>query len=93
MGTTKLYRICTEDVRGDCTRAIVSRHFDGFTLLKGTGYWKGTPEPALVIEILGTDEQGPGEGARIRALCEDLKTENHQEAVLVEVMEATHHII
>jgi len=33
----------------------VSQHFDGFTLLKGCGYWQGTREDSVSIVILGSD--------------------------------------
>ena len=92
MKNVRLYRICTEDVGADRTREIIGRHFDGFTLLYGEGFYKGVAEKALVIEILGGVDD-PTEPARINALCEDLKVENHQEAVLVEVLESANYLI
>lgn len=91
MRNAHLYRICTEDVNGEQTREIVSRHFDGFTLLRGDGVWKGGSEKALVIEIMGKGD--PGEHAAVALLCEDLKEANVQDSVLVEVLAATNYLI
>ena len=91
MESSNLYRICTEDVNRENTRKIIGRYFDGFTLLSGEGVWRGSQENALVIEILGDGE--PGERAVISALCEDIKAENQQEAVLLQVVEMKGYLI
>jgi hypothetical protein len=91
METTNLYRICTEDVNRDKTRAIIGKYFDGFTLLSGEGIWKGSRENALVVEIFG--DGSPGESAVVSMLCEDIKAENRQEAVLLQVMEVRGYMV
>lgn len=91
MKPVNLYRICTEDVGADRTKEIIGKHFDGFTLLYGEGVWKGISERALVVEIMG--DGSADESLRIGALCEAIKAENHQEAVLLEVVEASNYIV
>jgi hypothetical protein len=91
MENANLYRICTEDVNRENTRKIVSKYFDGFTLLSGEGIWKGSKENALVVEIFGNGDAG--EPAVIGMLCEDIKAENKQEAVLLQVVEVKGYLI
>lgn len=75
-----LYRIYLEDcdVYRDATMMAVGGQFDGFTVTKATGYWKGEREDSIVIEILGT----PEDAATVRALAVTLRELNRQEAVL-----------
>lgn len=46
-----LYRIVTEDKNRERIIRAVSAKFDGFTLLPTTGFWRGTREKSIVIEI------------------------------------------
>lgn len=70
------YHVHTEDKPN--LPELTSRYFDGFTLTKGVGYWRGTSEPTAVIEV-STDNP-----VAVRALAVDIKRENHQESVMVE---------
>lgn len=57
---------------------IIDRYFGSFTLTPSTGYWKGVAEPSTTIEITTDDRK------RVWQLAQAIRTENHQEAVLVE---------
>ncbi len=74
----KIYRIYTEDKPN--LAALASGYFDSFTLLKGIGYWKGVPEPCVIIEVIQTQGFIAPE---VRALAREIKSENHQETVLI----------
>ena len=52
--------------------AILSRRLEAFTTLDAAGYWRGHPEPSLVVEVIG--DLPPG-------LVEELRDELGQECV------------
>lgn len=79
-----LYRILTEDKNRQEIASIVSKRFDGFTLLAGQGYWKGLAENALAIEIESAEDN-----ATVFALADEIKRYNKQEAVLVQTLAST----
>ena len=72
-----LYRIYTEDIDREMVLARTADHFDSFTVLEATGYWKGQPEKTVIIEIL-TDKVD-----KVMLLAEIIREKNSQEAVLV----------
>jgi len=57
---------------------LVSLQFDGFTILKGIGYWHGQQEQCLVIEIVTDDNEG------VRLLAKKIKDMNSQDVVMVQ---------
>jgi len=57
--------------------AIVSRQFEGFSAMKGLGYWQGKPEKTLFVEIETENKQG------IIALAKELCRQLKQQAVAV----------
>jgi hypothetical protein len=57
---------------------VVSRKFEGFTLVPVTGYWKGQEERALAIEI-DTDRT-----ADAYEVAREIKEMNGQEAILLQ---------
>ena len=74
-----MYRICTEDVNRPGIEAIIAQHgIDGYAMLAGTGYWKGQRELALTIEFIGSDRE------TIRAIAQEIRTANKQDAVLIQ---------
>lgn len=74
-----MYRICTEDVNRPRIEAIIAQHgIEGYAMLTGTGYWKGQKELALTLEFIGANRE------TIRAIAEEIRTANKQEAVLVQ---------
>lgn len=70
-----LYRLYTED-KGNLAQ-LVTRYFEGFTILKGTGYWKGTAEPSAIIEVLTSDAES------VRSLATLIRRYNTQETVYI----------
>lgn len=75
-----LYRICTENTNYDEILKIIYGYFDGFTVLTGTGYWKGGKEHCLIIEIT-TDNVNA-----IEKVAYAIKKANKQESVLIETI-------
>ncbi len=75
----RTFRIYTEDLaRGDVAR-IVGARFQGFTILDSTGYWNGTRETSIVIEVVAN----PSDRAAIHEVARAIKAHNAQAAVLV----------
>lgn len=73
----KCFRIYTENKNPDKINEILSLGFDGFTVIRTKGFWKGVPENALLIEIYTDNEK------LVKALAEAIKKNNKQEAILV----------
>lgn len=89
MASRNLYRISTENLNKPGIESIVSKHFDGFSVIEQTGYWKGVKENSLVIEIQGDDAVSgvsPEEARKIEEICFGIKDLNHQESVLLQVV-------
>ena len=77
-----LYRIHTENLMG--TTEIVAKHFDGFTMIQDTGYWRGESERSAVYEIYG--DKNLATEFKVMACAEEIRRENKQEAVLVTML-------
>ena len=91
-----LYRICTENIPAKRTKVerAVANDFPGFTIIEGAGYWNGTREDSLIIEILTLDsEGGTKELDKIRAVARLIKRILKQEAVLIQVIAADTHFV
>ena len=76
----------TEDKSPDLTdRAVklASTFFQGFTLHKAQGYWKGTPEASLVFHFIGGEGDRHGFKSEVKSLAYALRALLEQEAVLV----------
>lgn len=73
----KCFRIYTENKNPERLKELVSICFDGFTVIRTKGFWKGVPENALLIEIYTDNAE------LIRALAGAIKKNNKQENVLV----------
>lgn len=90
MASLKMYRIATENVNKPWIENLISKHFDGFSMIDQIGYWKGIKENSLVIEIQGNDsvsDTGSSDEARkIEEICFGIKEMNHQESVLLQVV-------
>ena len=91
-----IIRIITEDKNPELIRHHCAQAFDAFTMYRGLGYWKGTPEPSVTIEIVITEQKYETEYnklkemiSRAETLAKKIKTSNNQEAVLVEYIHAT----
>jgi hypothetical protein len=84
----KLYRIYTQwkDNLGD----LAVKYFpDGFTIYRGTGYWKGGREENATIEIALPEPNL----SLVQDLAKEIKTVNHQEAILTVVQDLDHFIL
>jgi len=73
----KRYSIHTEDKNEKWIKELLSIGFDGFTLIKGRGFWKGVEEKSLEI-IIYTDNT-----YLVKAMADRIKHTNKQDAVLV----------
>lgn len=60
---------------------IVSKYFEGFTAYEVIGYWKGSKEKTLKVEIVGEDSSS---SVIITKMCKELKEALHQEAIMLE---------
>lgn len=73
----KRYSIHTENKNENWIKELLAIGFDGFTLVKGQGFWKGAEEKSLEI-IIYTDNT-----YLIKAIAEKIKHHNKQDAVLI----------
>jgi len=83
-----IYRIITEDKGDHWTQAIeilVSKSFEGFSIKKQTGYYKGSKENSIVIEI---DTIKPNidlnVSHKIEKLASEIRDTLNQECVLIQ---------
>jgi len=60
---------------------IISYYFEGFTAYEVIGYWKGSQEKTLKVEIVS--DAGAGD-ARIIKMIKELKSELKQDAIMLE---------
>ncbi len=74
-----LYRIFTENKNHKAIEKIIAKYFEGFTLLKGNGFWRLQKENSLIIEIVTDDTD-----KLINDLAKEIKEANKQQAVLVQ---------
>jgi hypothetical protein len=78
-----LYRIYTQDClrHGEgVKKAMKAAGIDGFTILRGLGYWKGEEEFSMVVEVIGPERPTKG---KVKRAAELIKTWNNQKEVLV----------
>lgn len=76
-----LYRIHTESTGRYRQTAIdiMATTFDGFTVIDATGYWKGTREESIILEVYAADDAR----AQVYAVAEEIRRANAQQAVIV----------
>jgi hypothetical protein len=77
MRTTRIYRIYTEAKNKREIVLLTGKHFESFTLQPTIGYYRGTPEKSIVIEIVGATEP------EIRQLAQRIQKMNGQKSVLM----------
>lgn len=63
----------------DFLRNHVTERFPGFTLTDAKGYWKGKPEPTLILTILGDSV----DGFAVTSIAQAYNATFRQECVLV----------
>ena len=71
----------TKQLELEKIEAIVSAHFDGFTASEVVGYWKGSKEKTLKVEVI--TEESP---AILAKIGKELKEKLEQESVLMEII-------
>lgn len=74
-----LYRIFTENKNLKKIEAIVSKYFEGFSLIKSEGFWRLQKENSLIIEVITDDTD-----KLINDMAKEIKTANKQEVVLIQ---------
>lgn len=62
----------------DKIKEIVSRYYDGFTIIIATGYWKGKEEKTAIVEIETNFLHD--------LMLSKLKSQLHQEAIGMQVL-------
>ncbi len=77
----KLYRIYTENLQRARIEVEANKLLESYTILTGTGYWRGANENTLIIERLA--DESAIEYIRIKQLARTIKAFNKQDAVLV----------
>lgn len=79
-----IFRIYTEDINRDGIESAMKHNgFEGYNLSSVTGFWRGTQEPALVIEVITGDRK------RVQAAADEIQRVNKQESVgVVEIPSA-----
>lgn len=77
------YKIYTQNYRLKWIKQVCSELFDGYTIYKTLGYWKGTKEKSIVIEIIVADNHFRWTELKIKTLVSMLKGYGKQESVLV----------
>lgn len=61
--------------------STISKYFDGFTAYEVIGYWKGSQEKTLKVEIVSDTSTGD---ALIIRMIKELKIQLHQDAIMLE---------
>lgn len=69
-----------EEAIAAVTRRLAARGIDGFTVMPGTGYWKGEAEACLTVTLL-VSRDGFGSRAMAFGIALDLAADLGQEAV------------
>jgi len=82
-----LYRIITENINKAKIIELITKYFDGFTLIEGQGYWRGKSEKTLIIEIMTTG------CISVKRLASRIKSLNNQESVLIQIIEAKDYLV
>jgi hypothetical protein len=76
----KVYRIYTENKNLGAIKKNLSKTFEGYTIIKTSGIWKGKEEESIIIEIVSSN---PNELSYIQAFAETIKRFNQQDSVLI----------
>ena len=91
-----IIKISTERKRTKWLCSLISEFFNGFTVYKTVGYWRGKREKSIVFEI---DTAGFDNTQRllldmnIKMICRKICGLNRQDAVLVQKVESTSYML
>lgn len=69
---------------------ILSKYFNGFTLLSGSGYYDQIKEPSLIIEYIGSVEYIEDVLTKI---CREIKKLNNQKVILTTLQDVNFKLI
>lgn len=81
MGNVIRYRLHTEHI----APTLVTRYFDGFSIVKAHGYYKGKSEASVIVEIIGT----LADADKVRALAHDIREQYRQAEVWITTEEVS----
>jgi len=70
----------THQLESEQAIRTISKYFDGFTAYEVVGYWKGSQEKTLKVEIVS---EGQGDTVIVR-MIKELKTKLRQDAIMLE---------
>jgi len=73
----------TKQLEVDNIEKIIAGHFEGFTASEVIGYWRGSKERTLKVEII-TDETP----AKLAKIAKELKIKLDQDSILMEIIKS-----
>ena len=73
----------TKELEQEKIEEIVSAHFEGFTASEVVGYWRGSKERTLKIEVITSEAP-----SKLTKIGKELKVKLEQESVLMEIIES-----
>lgn len=74
-----IYRLYTEDLNRKEVIKIITKYYQGFTIIEATGFWRLNKEKTIIIEIVTV---GLFFG-NIENIVDEIKKLNNQESILV----------
>jgi hypothetical protein len=76
MSMQSVHRLYTEKKNQAAIVRLIGKEFESFTLQPVTGYYRGKPEQAVVIEIVGASVSA------VRKIVDKIKKMNGQKSIL-----------
>jgi hypothetical protein len=76
MSMQSVHRLYTEKKNQAAIVRLIGNEFESFTLQPVTGYYRGKPEQAIVIEIVGASVSA------VRRIADQIKKMNGQKSIL-----------
>lgn len=81
INTSTVTTVVTDQAVEWFLKNVVSRHFAGFTVIDADGFWEGSGERTIIIEILaGTDDNAAD---LVQAIADRYKKEFYQDSVMI----------
>ena len=71
-----MYRIYCEDANRELTEWILNAIIDSYSIIEVTGYYKGTKEKSIIIEVFNVAKR------TVEIICQELATSLKQELVV-----------
>lgn len=78
--TTNRWRLYTEDINREYIESSTSAYFNSFSIYTQVGYWKGTKENSLVVEVITNESL---DKIVMTALSDAIRSHNNQQAVML----------